>query len=57
MDFELEVALFVGPGNELGHPIPMGRAEDHMFGFVLMNDCTSSLIPKVTRSLHLRVGS
>jgi len=38
MDFELEVALFFGPGNYLGEPISLGSAEDHMFGFVLMND-------------------
>ncbi len=37
-DFELETAFFVGPGNELGEPIPIDRAEDHIFGFVLMND-------------------
>jgi fumarylacetoacetase len=37
-DFELETAFFVGPGNEQGEPIPVGRAEDHICGFVLMND-------------------
>lgn len=29
---------FIGPGNELGSPIPIDAAEDHMFGFVLLND-------------------
>lgn len=38
LDFELEVAFFVGPGNALGEPIPIDRAEEHIFGFVLMND-------------------
>lgn len=38
LDFELETAFFIGPGNELGRPIPIERAEDHIFGFVLMND-------------------
>ena len=38
MDFELEVAFFVGPGCELGQPIPVDKAEEHIFGFVLMND-------------------
>ncbi|MGI9113908.1 MAG: fumarylacetoacetase [Chthoniobacterales bacterium] len=37
-DFELESAFFVGPGNKPGEPIPVGSAEDHIFGFVLMND-------------------
>ena len=37
-DFELEAAFLIGPGNSLGEPIPVDRAEDHIFGFVLMND-------------------
>ena len=28
----------VGPGNQLGEPIPISRAHDHIFGMVLMND-------------------
>jgi fumarylacetoacetase len=38
LDFELEMAVFVGPGNMLGHPIPIAKAEDHLFGLVLLND-------------------
>lgn len=38
MDFELEVGFFVGPGNELGQPIPISQAADHIFGLVLVND-------------------
>ncbi len=38
LDFELEIAVFVGSGNELGQPIPIGDAEDHLFGMVLLND-------------------
>jgi fumarylacetoacetase len=38
LDFELEVAAFVGPGNELGRPIPAAEARDHLFGMVLLND-------------------
>ena len=38
LDFELELACILGPGNSLGTPIEISRAEDHMFGFVLMND-------------------
>ncbi len=38
LDYELEVAFFVGPGNALGESIPIDRAEEHIFGFVLMND-------------------
>jgi len=38
MDFELEMAFFVGPGNKLGEPIPVSKAQEHIFGMVLMND-------------------
>src|SRR6185312_13162213 len=38
LDFELEMAAFIGPGNELGRPIPIQSAEDHLFGMVLLND-------------------
>ncbi|HJT45986.1 MAG TPA: fumarylacetoacetase, partial [Chthoniobacterales bacterium] len=38
LDYELETAFLIGPGNPLGQPIPIDRAADHIFGFVLMND-------------------
>jgi fumarylacetoacetase len=38
LDFELEMGAFVGPGNELGHPIAIAQAEEHLFGLVLVND-------------------
>jgi len=38
LDYELETAFLIGPGNSLGQPIPIGRAIDHIFGLVLMND-------------------
>jgi len=38
LDFELETGFFVGPGNELGTPIPIARADEHIFGMVLVND-------------------
>jgi len=38
LDFELEAAFFIGPGNSLGQPVSIDRAEDHIFGIVLMND-------------------
>jgi fumarylacetoacetase len=37
-DYELEMAFLIGPGNSLGDPIPIDRATEHIFGFVLMND-------------------
>ncbi|KAJ8621514.1 hypothetical protein MRB53_030043 [Persea americana] len=38
LDFELEMAAVVGPGNDLGKPVDVNTAEDHIFGLVLMND-------------------
>ncbi|MGH2576084.1 MAG: fumarylacetoacetase [Ignavibacteria bacterium] len=38
LDFELETGFFVGPGNKLGEPIAVGKALDHIFGMVLVND-------------------
>jgi fumarylacetoacetase len=38
VDFELETGFFTGPGNSLGHAIPVNKAEDHIFGMVLLND-------------------
>ncbi|HEV2326242.1 MAG TPA: fumarylacetoacetase [Terracidiphilus sp.] len=38
LDYELEAGMFVGRGNALGQPIPIAEAEDHIFGFCLVND-------------------
>ena len=38
LDYELEIGAFIGGGNALGEPIPIDRAEDHLFGLVLLND-------------------
>lgn len=38
IDFELEMAFFVGTGNALGEHIPIEKADDYIFGVVLMND-------------------
>lgn len=38
LDYELELGVWVGPGNELGTPIPIGEAADHVAGFCLLND-------------------
>src|SRR6058998_3199562 len=38
LDYELEMAFLIGPGNSLGEPVPIDRAVDHVFGLVLMND-------------------
>ena len=38
LDFESEVGMWVGKGNGLGDPVPMGQAEEHLAGFCLVND-------------------
>lgn len=38
LDYEMEVGMFVGRGNRLGEPIPIGEAESHIFGLCLVND-------------------
>ncbi|EQD66590.1 fumarylacetoacetase, partial [mine drainage metagenome] len=32
LDYELELGVFIGRGNRLGEPIPIERAEEHVFG-------------------------
>lgn len=47
MDFELEVAFFVGgKTNKLGEPISVKNAHENIFGFVLMNDWSARDIQK-----------
>lgn len=38
LDYELEVGLFVAAGNELGKPVSIDNAEEHIFGLCLVND-------------------
>ncbi len=38
LDYELELGIWVGPGNALGEPIPIRSASDHVAGFCLLND-------------------
>ena len=38
LDIEAEIGFVVGTGNPMGEPIPVGRAEEHIFGVVLFND-------------------
>src|SRR6185503_5067574 len=38
LDYELEVGVFVGPGNTLGSSIAIDDAPSHIFGLCLVND-------------------
>jgi fumarylacetoacetase len=46
LDYELEVGAFLGPGNERGRPVPLARAEDHLFGLCLVNDWSARDLQK-----------
>ena len=41
LDYELEMGIFVGTGNESGRRIPIAEAESHVFGLCLFNDWTA----------------
>ena len=38
LDYELEMGIYVGPGNALGNRVAMADAESHVFGLCLLND-------------------
>ncbi|MEH6475393.1 MAG: fumarylacetoacetase [Sneathiella sp.] len=38
LDFELEMGIFVGSGNEMGSRVSIDDANDHIFGMCLFND-------------------
>ncbi len=38
LDYELELGIFIGVGNELGEPIAMADVDEHVFGLCLLND-------------------
>src|SRR5215510_16088200 len=38
LDYELELGVFIGPGNPRGVPIPIGEADEHIAGLCLLND-------------------
>ena len=38
LDFELELGIWIGAGNDLGESIPIGNAAQHIAGYCLLND-------------------
>ena len=46
LDFELETAFVVGRGNDIGQPIAVDEANNHIFGMVLLNDWSARDIQK-----------
>ncbi len=38
LDFELELGIWIGPGNAMGEPIAIDQADEHVAGYCLLND-------------------
>ncbi len=38
LDYELELGIWIGEGNDLGSPVPIGEAAEHIAGYCLLND-------------------
>jgi len=38
LDYELELGIWIGPGNALGTSVPIAEANTHIAGFCLLND-------------------
>ena len=65
LDYELEIGVWVGAGNELGAPIPITQAEEHIVGLGLLNDWSARdvqaweyqpLGPFLAKSFHTTVS-
>ena len=41
LDYEGELAFYIGPGNPLGETISIDRIQDHLFGCSILNDWTA----------------
>ncbi len=38
LDYEIELGIWIGPGNPLGEPVPIAEAHAHIAGYCLLND-------------------
>ncbi len=65
LDHELELGLWIGQGNELSEPIPIGAASDSIAGFCLLNDWSARDIqgweyqplgPFLAKSFHTTIS-
>ncbi len=46
LDYEMEMGLIIGRGNNLGEPISIEDAEDHMLGMCILNDWSARDLQK-----------
>lgn len=65
LDYELEMGVWMGAGNVLGQPIPIGEASEHIVGLSLLNDWSARdmqrweyqpLGPFLAKSFHTSVS-
>ncbi|NPT36452.1 fumarylacetoacetase [Paraburkholderia xenovorans] len=64
LDFELELAAWIGHGNAFTQPIPIDAAHEHIFGYSLLNDWSAKSIqwfeqvlgPFLGKSFHSSVS-
>ena len=65
LDYELEMAIWIGTGNTLGQPIPLADAANHIAGMTLLNDWSARdlqaweyqpLGPFLAKSFHTTVS-
>jgi len=46
LDYEMEMGVFIGPGNVIWNRIPMSEAHEHLFGMVIVNDWSARDVQK-----------
>ncbi|MDE2006924.1 MAG: fumarylacetoacetase [Rhodospirillales bacterium] len=65
LDYELELGVWIGPGNDPGAPIPIAEAGAHIAGFCLLNDWSARDIqaweyqplgPFLAKSFHTTIS-
>jgi fumarylacetoacetase len=65
LDYELELGIWVGPGNDPGAPVPIADAAAHIAGFCLLNDWSARDIqgweyqplgPFLAKSFHTTIS-
>ncbi|SER20162.1 fumarylacetoacetase [Sphingobium sp. YR768] len=65
LDYELEMGVWIGAGNELGSPIPIAEAGHHVAGLCLLNDWSARdlqaweyqpLGPFLSKSFHSSIS-
>jgi fumarylacetoacetase len=66
LDYELELGIWIGPGNALGEPVPVGAASSAIAGFCLLNDWSARDIqaweyqplgPFLAKNFHTTISS